>query len=58
MHLQLFLFKGDEVYKNLKSVRAASVQELLLLKLMLGQFNFLLLDEPTNHLDAFFKGRA
>ena len=27
--LAAFLFKGDEVYKNLKSVRAASVQELL-----------------------------
>lgn len=51
--LAAFLFKGDEVYKNLSDCSGGERARIALLKLMLGKFNFLLLDEPTNHLDAF-----
>lgn len=51
--LAVFLFKGDEVYKNLSDCSGGERARIALLKLMLGKFNFLLLDEPTNHLDAF-----
>ena len=51
--LAAFLFKGDEVYKNLSECSGGERARVALLKLMLGKFNFLLLDEPTNHLDAF-----
>lgn len=51
--LAAFLFKGDEVYKNLYDCSGGERARIALLKLMLGKFNFLLLDEPTNHLDAF-----
>ena len=51
--LAAFLFKGDEVYKNLSDCSGGERARIVLLKLMLGKFNFLLLDEPTNHLDAF-----
>ncbi len=51
--LAAFLFKDDEVYKNLSDCSGGERARIALLKLMLGKFNFLLLDEPTNHLDAF-----
>lgn len=51
--LAAFLFKGDDVYKNLSECSGGERARIALLKLMLGKFNFLLLDEPTNHLDAF-----
>lgn len=51
--LAAFLFKGDDVYKNLADCSGGERARIALLKLMLGKFNFLLLDEPTNHLDAF-----
>lgn len=51
--LAAFLFKGDDVYKNLQDCSGGERARVALLKLMLGKFNFLLLDEPTNHLDAF-----
>ncbi|MBQ7202999.1 MAG: ABC-F type ribosomal protection protein [Eubacterium sp.] len=51
--LAAFLFKGEEVYKNLSDCSGGERARVALLKLMLGKFNFLLLDEPTNHLDAF-----
>lgn len=51
--LAAFLFKGDDVYKNLSDCSGGERARVALLKLMLGKFNFLLLDEPTNHLDAF-----
>lgn len=50
--LAAFLFKGDEVYKNLSECSGGERARTALLKLMLGKYNFLLLDEPTNHLDA------
>ena len=51
--LAAFLFKGEEVFKNLSECSGGERARVALLKLMLGKFNFLLLDEPTNHLDAF-----
>ena len=51
--LAAFLFKGEDVYKNLSECSGGERARVALLKLMLGRYNFLLLDEPTNHLDAF-----
>ena len=51
--LAAFLFRGDDVYKNLSECSGGERARVALLKLMLGKFNFLLLDEPTNHLDSF-----
>ena len=51
--LAAFLFKGEDVYKNLSECSGGERARVALLKLMLGKFNLLLLDEPTNHLDAF-----
>lgn len=51
--LAAFLFKGEDVYKNLSDCSGGERARVALLKLMLGKYNFLLLDEPTNHLDAF-----
>ena len=49
--LATFLFKGDVVYKNMRSLSGGERARAALLKLMLSGANFLLLDEPTNHLD-------
>ncbi len=49
--LAIFLFHGDDVYKEVASLSGGERARILLLKLMLSQNNFLLLDEPTNHLD-------
>ncbi len=51
--LAAFLFKGEDVFKNLSDCSGGERARVALLKLMLGKYNFLLLDEPTNHLDAF-----
>jgi len=49
--LALFLFKGDEIYKRIKTLSGGEKARVLLVKLMLNNTNFLMLDEPTNHLD-------
>ncbi len=49
--LAVFLFKGEDVFKDVRTLSGGERARVLLLKLMLSQNNFLLLDEPTNHLD-------
>ncbi|OOM16322.1 ribosomal protection-like ABC-F family protein [Clostridium saccharobutylicum] len=46
-----FLFKGDDVFKDINKLSGGERCRINLLKLMLSKSNLLLLDEPTNHLD-------
>ena len=49
--LAIFLFKGEDVFKEIKDLSGGEKARLSLLKLMLSESNFIILDEPTNHLD-------
>ncbi len=49
--LAAFLFKGEDVFKNVNDLSGGEKARLSLLNLMLSESNFLILDEPTNHLD-------
>ena len=49
--LAIFLFKGEDVNKNILDLSGGEKARLALLLMMLSKSNFLVLDEPTNHLD-------
>jgi len=50
-----FLFKGEDVFKDIDVLSGGEKARVSLLKLMLSGSNFLMLDEPTNHLDISSK---
>ena len=49
--LAVFLFCGDDVFKEIKTLSGGERARVELTKLMLKPANFLVMDEPTNHLD-------
>ena len=49
--LAVFLFRGEEVFKEIKKLSGGERARVELAKLILRDVNFLLMDEPTNHLD-------
>ncbi len=49
--LALFLFKGDDIFKEIRVLSGGEKARITLAKLMLSKVNLLFLDEPTNHLD-------
>lgn len=49
--LAVFLFRGEDVFKETNKLSGGERARVELVKLMLGSFNLLVMDEPTNHLD-------
>jgi len=49
--LAIFLFKGEDVNKQISMLSGGEKARVALLMIMLSESNFLILDEPTNHLD-------
>lgn len=49
--LAVFLFRGEDVFKEIKALSGGERARVELAKLMLQSVNLLIMDEPTNHLD-------
>ncbi|MBE6724672.1 MAG: ABC-F family ATP-binding cassette domain-containing protein [Ruminococcaceae bacterium] len=49
--LALFLFRGDDIEKEVRVLSGGERARLTFSKLILSRMNLLILDEPTNHLD-------
>ena len=49
--LAQFLFRNDDVYKEIRTLSGGERGRLALAKLIYSRANVLILDEPTNHLD-------
>ncbi len=50
-YLGRYLFSGDAVFKEIRSLSGGERSRLALARVALTTSNFLILDEPTNHLD-------
>lgn len=49
--LAVFLFRGEDVFKEIHKLSGGERARVELVKLMLRNVNLLIMDEPTNHLD-------
>jgi ATP-binding cassette subfamily F protein 3 len=49
--LSRFLFRNDDVFKDIKDLSGGEKARIALLKIMMSGANLLVMDEPTNHLD-------